>query len=251
MGLQLKEIIQGFAPGRLPQYVLYGGVIGVVALIVRLVWSYPATLLPRWLSPKLRESEEFDRRNIWVFSWAGMRGIVSMAAALAIPVNISEGIPFPFRSEIIFLTFCVILFTLVFQGLTLPLLIKRLHLPRYSVLAQEYKVRSQMIIDLKTYIGTDLTHLSEEVQQMLYNKYEVRQGILQQTTLPVNRKGKVTRATAVFNEVAEIELKLLQQERTMANALRQAGATDEEVLRKIEREIDLEEARLEMQLYRE
>ncbi len=249
MGLQLKEIIQGFTNTTVSQLAVYGVIISVVALIVRAVWAVPSVVMPRVLSKKIRESEAFDHRNILVFTWAGMRGIVSMAVALAIPVNLREGVPFPFRSEIIFLTFCVILFTLVVQGLSLPWLIKILKLPKHSILAEDYNVRLQLIENLKKYINEHLKTASPEVQELLHNKYKVREGLLQQTSLPPQRKPQETAATAVFNQLSELELQLLQHERSLTNDLRQNGAAGEEVLRKIEREIDLEEARLRMQLY--
>lgn len=250
MGLQLKTTIRGFTNDTLSKLILYGAILSLVALIVRFIWSYPAAIVPRLLSKRIRETEQFDKRNILVFTWAGMRGIVSVAAALAIPVNMSEGVPFPYRSEIIFLTFCVILFTLLVQGLTLPLLIKKLKLPKHSILAEEYNVRSQLIERARKYIDTNMQNAGKEVQQKLHDKYDVRSGLLQQTNLPVNREKKVNPSTAIFNQFAEMELKLLQEERHIANEMRQQGAAGEEVMRKIEREIDFEEARLRLQLYK-
>ena len=98
-----------------------------MAIAVRFAWVYPATFLPRMLSPALRAREPAPPDGeAFIMSWCGMRGIVSLAAALALPVALANGQPFPHRDLIIFLTFMVIAVTLVVQGLTLPPLIRRL-----------------------------------------------------------------------------------------------------------------------------
>lgn len=85
----------------------------MVVIIVRFIWAIPAALLPRYLSKPISMKEPFDPSNMVVFGWAGMRGIVSMAAALALPLVLPSGEIFQHRSLVIYLTFCVILFTLV------------------------------------------------------------------------------------------------------------------------------------------
>lgn len=249
MGLQVKEVVKDLEGGTLYRYMLYGLAVSVAALVVRAIWVYPAAILPRLLSRRIRETETFDRRNVLVFVWAGMRGIVSMAAALAIPMEAGEDVLFPHRSEIIFLTFCVIVFTIVVQGATLPWLIKKLKLPKHSVLAEEYEVRTALMQETKKFIDEQLKEAGPQVQELLHNKYEVRNGLLQQTSLPAARKKGGNPATEVFNQLVHHELKLLQHQRTVANTMRQRGAAGEEVLRKVEREIDLEEARLELEVY--
>ena len=94
---------------------------------MRIAWVFPATYLPRWLSRKMRERDPVPPwQHTVVIAWAGMRGVVSLAAAFALPIVLANRQPFPGRSYILFLTFCVILTTLVFQGLTLPILIRKL-----------------------------------------------------------------------------------------------------------------------------
>jgi monovalent cation/hydrogen antiporter len=249
LGLQLKVIIRDFDQGELFQLILYGIIISMVCLIVRLIWIVPAATIPRLLSRRIRETEYFDKRNIIVFVWAGMRGIVSMAAALAIPLTL-HGSKFPNRSEIIFLTFCVILFTLTLQGVTLPWVINALKLPKYSILIEEYDVRSKLIEKTKNHIETNLSHISEEIRDMLWKNYDTRYNMLQHSRLPEKKSGKKDNpATRIFNQFGELQLELLKLEREMANQLRKKGNASEEVIRKIEREIDLEEARLRMELY--
>jgi CPA1 family monovalent cation:H+ antiporter len=249
MGLQLKSIIRGFTNSTIIHLSFYGLIIGVVAFFVRLLWSIPSVMLPRLLSKKISE-EPFDKRNILVFTWAGMRGIVSMAAALSIPVMVNQK-PFPLRSEIIFLTFCVILFTLLFQGLSLPTLIKLLKIKKHSILVEEYNIRSEIIKRSKEYIDDQFSNGNERLLKLLHGKYDLRYSLLQQTSLPANKQKKTSTSTAIFNEYAERELEVLKIERQKANELHKQGDASEEVFRKIEREIDLEEARLRLELYRQ
>jgi CPA1 family monovalent cation:H+ antiporter len=125
IGLQLSEImprLTGYSAAQLSGYAL---IISAVAIAVRFAWVYPVAYLPRVLG----DSEHPPGRSVvFIMSWCGMRGIVSLAAALALPTTIADGTPFPQRDLIVFLTFAVIAVTLVLQGLTLAPLIRRLHL---------------------------------------------------------------------------------------------------------------------------
>src|SRR4029078_3282581 len=96
---------------------------------LRILWVFPGTYVPRALSAAIRVREPYPPpRNVFILSWAGMRGVVSLAAALALPLTLTNGAPFPFRDLIIFLTFAVILATLVGQVLSCPCFIRRLGL---------------------------------------------------------------------------------------------------------------------------
>ncbi len=127
VGLQLSRILDeltGRPAGRLAWYALL--VTGAVVL-TRIVWVPIFTYLPRWLSRRVRERDPSPPlSDPIVISWSGMRGAVSLAAALALPLTTDAGTGFPERDLIIFLTFCVILGTLVVQGLSLPVLIRGL-----------------------------------------------------------------------------------------------------------------------------
>jgi CPA1 family monovalent cation:H+ antiporter len=125
IGLQLSGILgrlTGYSAGDL---MLYATLVSVVAIAVRFAWIYPATYLPRMVSARLRERDPAPtEQELFIMSWCGMRGIVSLAAALALPLALEGGAPFPGRDLIIFLTFVVIAVTLVVQGLTLGPLIR-------------------------------------------------------------------------------------------------------------------------------
>jgi monovalent cation/hydrogen antiporter len=129
IGLQLSEIsgrLQGYSVWQL---LGYGVLISVVSILVRFLWVYPTAYLPGWLSPaEHKRNAPPEKGQVFIISWCGMRGIVSLAAALALPVLLENGKPFPYRDVIIFLTFVVIAVTLVLQGLTLPPVIRWLKL---------------------------------------------------------------------------------------------------------------------------
>ena len=127
-------------------------------------------MVPRWLSKRIRESEEFDPRNMVVFGWAGMRGVVSMAAALALPLTLPNGNVFPHRDLIIYLTFCVILSTLVGLGLTLPWLIRKLKIKPHSIVLEEYNVRTEIVSTAISHIEENLAMTSDELLQNIKSK---------------------------------------------------------------------------------
>ena len=127
IGIQLSGIagrLEGYTPWQL---FLYGTLISAVAILVRFAWIYLATYLPRLLSSAARRRGPAPpEAEVFIMSWCGMRGIVSVAAALALPLTQDDGAAFPQRDLIIFLTFVVIAATLVLQGLTLAPLIRQL-----------------------------------------------------------------------------------------------------------------------------
>jgi CPA1 family monovalent cation:H+ antiporter len=146
IGMQLSGSV-----ARLTQYpaavlLAYGLLLSAAAILVRFAWVYSALYLPRKLSAALRRSEAPPHEaEFFIMSWCGMRGIVSLAAALALPVALADGSPFPYRDVIIFFTFAVIAVTLVLQGLTLPFLIRRLRVGAdWSLQAEQGNARNAM-----------------------------------------------------------------------------------------------------------
>jgi len=128
IGLELPTIIAGLEGYSIGEAITYGLIISAIVIIVRYLWVYPAAHIPRWLSAKIRKESSPGWKGPLVISWAGMRGVVSLATALSIPLLMNDGTPFPHRNLIIFITFVVIFVTLVFQGLLLPYLINFLKL---------------------------------------------------------------------------------------------------------------------------
>lgn len=250
IGLQLRTVMQGI--NGYPTYwlVVYGIVISLVVILVRFVWIVPAALLPRFLSSRIRKNEEFDSRNMVIFGWAGMRGVVSMAAALAIPLTLPDNTLFPHRNLIIYLSFCVILSTLVVLGSTLPWVIRQLKMLPHSIAAEEYEVRTLIVSGTLTHIEENLSLVPDELLHNIKSKYEVKHNRLQKTDLPSNYFGKgQTLSGSVFNEFSKLQIDLIAVERKTLQEMHKYGKANEEILRKIERELDLEETRLQMEMY--
>lgn len=128
IGLSLPEIVAGLGEYSIADGIKYGLIISAIVIALRFLWVYPTMHLPRWISAKERKEPSPGWKLPMAMSWAGMRGVVSLATALSIPMLMSDGSVFPQRNLIVFVTFVVIFVTLVFQGLTLPFLIKLIKL---------------------------------------------------------------------------------------------------------------------------
>lgn len=250
IGLQLRSVMAGISDYSTRELIVYGLAISFVVIIVRFIWVFPTTMLPRWISSRIREKEPFDPRNMVVFGWAGMRGVVSMAAALALPLTLPNGDPFPHRNLIIYLTFCVILSTLVALGLTLPKVIRWMKLKPHSILAEEYEVRTKVVSSAISHIEDNYSLVPGELLHNIKSKYEVKYNRLHKTDLPANyfAQGQ-TLPGNIFNEFSKIQLDLIGIERSAIQQLHRFGEASEEILRKIERELDLEETRLQLEMY--
>jgi CPA1 family monovalent cation:H+ antiporter len=250
IGLQLRSVIVGIGGYSKTELLLYGFVVSFVVIIVRFIWVVPAAMLPRILSKRIREREAFDPRNLVVFGWAGMRGVVSMAAALAVPLTLKDGSAFPNRNLIIYLTFCVILSTLVLLGLTLPWIIKKMKLPKHSIAAEEYEVRNTVLNFSIAHIEENLSLVQDELLNNIKTKYEIKFNRLQKTDLPAGYFGREQdKKENLFNEFSKLQIDMIKVERTIIAELHKTGKASEEILRKIERELDLEETRLQMEMY--
>jgi len=245
IGLQLPFIFENLGTYHWSTLLLYGVLISVVTIVARILWVFPGTYLPRWLSKEVRSTEPNpSMRQVSIVAWSGMRGIVSLAAALALPIMISKEEPFPNRDLIIFLTFSVIFSTLVLQGMTLRKLIKWFGIKGDDGHEQEeevarLKVAAQVIehIEERYTLG-----LSEAVLNQIKTKYEIR---IQRIRRDQSEE-KLTREQ--IEEFTRIQLALIHHERDFVLGLRKQGQIKDEVLRKIEYELDLEEARLELEL---
>ncbi len=250
IGLQLRTVMEGIREYSAMSLIGWGTAVSAVVIIVRFIWVYPAALLPRVLSKRIRERESLDKRNLVVFGWSGMRGVVSMAAALALPLVLVNGSQFPHRNLIIYLTFCVIVSTLVLLGLTLPWVIKFMKLQPYSVAIEEYETRTKVVSLTIEHIENNLSLIQDELLKNIKSKYEVKYNRLQRTDLPANYfgDGKTLKGN-IFNEFSQLQIDLIQVERTVLKELHRKGETNMEIIRKIEKELDLEETRLSMEMY--
>src|SRR5262249_21705750 len=134
IGLQLPYVLGSIRDHNLRTLLLYGAAFSAFLIILRIIWMFPGAHIANVIRRRLLHQKERmpSARQIFVAGWTGMRGVVSLAAAMALPQTLSNGSPFPQRNMILFLAFSAILVTLVLQGLTLPSLIRALGLAGVS-----------------------------------------------------------------------------------------------------------------------
>jgi CPA1 family monovalent cation:H+ antiporter len=240
IGLQLPTIIEVVsANASVGQVLLEALAVCVTVIVVRMMWVFPATYLPRWLIPALRKREpSMDPRLVTILGWSGMRGVVSLAAALALPNSV------PFRDLLLFLTFSVILATLVGQGLTLPFLIRRLgvgddgsvqheeiHAREASVEAalgrlEELELEWPGHLELIEQLRARYTHAEEHLEHD-----HQAEGLREPDQEQIDHEA-IRRSVIDSQRVAIIDL-------------RDRGIIGDAALRRVERDLDLEELRSE------
>lgn len=238
IGLQLPLVLERLE-GRPPTNLLLLAVgLNIAVIATRFAWVFPATYLPRLVAPGSRAADGMPPwREVFVVAWAGMRGVVSLAAALALPREVPE------RDLLIFLTFSVILATLVGQGLSLPLLIRWLRVGADGDLAHD---EAQARAATAEAAVARLDELAVEWPTHLELIDQLR-GIYQHRTrhADAHRHGPTGAAEQELLEHREIRHAVIEAERQAAIAMRDRGIISDEVLRAIERDLDLEEVRME------
>jgi CPA1 family monovalent cation:H+ antiporter len=239
IGLQLPTILENI-DGSFMQLLGYGAIVSLTVIAGRIIWVYPAAYIPRWLSKGVREREpDTNIRLVTVVAWSGMRGIISLAAALALPLTINGTAPFPNRDLIIFITFCVIFSTLVLQGLSLPHIIRWLGIKSDGLEhAEEQEARVRITSALIEHIEENYSLLPDETLNQIKTKYEIRIQRLRKDL--INRKMDDDQ----IKEFHRIQQELLDRERKFIITMRDEGKISIELLRRLEYELDLEETRL-------
>jgi len=243
IGIELPGIIEVLVP-HVRDYALYGLLVSVTVIVVRIAWIFPATYLPRLLSRRLRERDPYPAwQQVAVMSWAGMRGIVSLAIALALPYTLGDQ-PFTQRSVTIFFTFCVIFVTLVLQGLTLGPLIEWLGVTETSrSRRREASLRIRAleagIARLEAGDAIRKSPLEREIADRILDEYHQRINVL---------RGKVSEDEAIEEKETRLDRRLqneaLAAERRAILAMRSAGEIPDDIYRSIEYDLDLATLRL-------
>ncbi len=246
IGLQLPTITRRVEEVSLTQAVGYGLAISLVLLVVRLLSTLGAAVFTKFMAHFITVA---DRNPGWkipvIFGWAGMRGVVSLAAALSIPVLIHDGQPFPYRNLILFITFIVILVTLVFQGLTLPWLIRKINpTDKFSSISED----EQEIIIQKKIAQSSLQFLEEKYSEEssrnehLYNlhaRLKIDFTFLSQDIETI----KNANGNSQIN-FQRIYLEMLEQQRGILNKINSKSEFNEELIRKYLALIDIEEFKM-------
>jgi CPA1 family monovalent cation:H+ antiporter len=218
-----------------------------VVIATRFIWVYPAALLPRWLSPSLSRRDPLPPwRWLFFLGFVGVRGVVSLAAALAIPLFTDAGTPFPDRDLILFVTFGVIVVTLIGQGSLLPVLVRWLGLNEHAAGERrreqeaELAVRSQALDAGRERLERLVADgkISPEALAIMRARHDYRAGRLPK---------KAPDGGDVAALAAEARMDLIAAEREYIYRMLQEGRITDEARRRIERELDLEEASIDSQ----
>jgi len=246
-GLQARTLIARIADDNVLDLVTAAAIVSAVVIVARFIWVFPAAYLPGRLFPPIRRKDPFPPwQGPFAVAFTGVRGIVSLAAALAIPLTTGNGAPFPDRDLILFLTFSVILVTLVGQGLLLPLVIRALGLAhlgraeRNEDRAQEQAARRQTIeavLDRLDSLATERA-LAESVVQPLRVHHRDRLSHIDR------HRGEDDGQKKLADCHDEVELLLIEAERRKLVELFCQGQLTDDARRRIERELDLREAHL-------
>jgi CPA1 family monovalent cation:H+ antiporter len=243
IGLQLPVLRAAIRGYGLSTLLTYGAVFSGILILLRLAWAFPGTSVA-WLIRKrvLHQNESFPSgRSIFVVGWTGMRGVVSLAAALALPAVLADGRPFPHRDLIIFLTFCVIFVTLVLQGLTLPPLIRAVGLAGAVGPNCEEQQARRIVTEAAI---SHLEHAKERDRKEFAELYEDLTRHYSQRLASLDAGENDDGDGADHARHAALTLEALRVERETAIQLRDEGRINDEVLRRIERELDLSESRI-------
>ena len=241
-GLQVRALLEQaqFVPIR--ELVLATILTTLIAIAARFIWVFPATYLPRWLSPSLQKRDPSPAwQGPFTIAFTGVRGVVSLAAALAIPYTLNNGQPFPHRGLILVVTFGVIVITLVGLGLMLPPVVRWLGITRLG--QQEHADDIQAELDARV-------SALEEVEKRLEKFIEERE--LPDEVITLLRTRNQSRRQILPSDMedglnytrqsAELKRMLIDAERDFIFQLLRDGKITDEARRRIEYELDLEEA---------
>lgn len=239
IGLQLRTITSVLTTHQMILYTAYAVGITVAMIVVRMIWVYAksgiAYLMERdgSFTSALRGQ---NLREAAVVGWSGMRGIVSLAAAIALPFSFPNGTPLEGRNEIIFITFVVILLTLLIPGLSLPALLRRLKIHRYSEDKEAVKIRDQ------------LAKIAEEKLRRLLNSHEITEIEFNFLNAYFNAQTRVHEMShAAENHLQNIEkarLHVIQAQRKKLLDLWKMNEIDDKLLNHLENELDMVEVHI-------
>jgi CPA1 family monovalent cation:H+ antiporter len=246
IGLQLRPVLDGLSGHGGWSLVGQAAVISLTVIVLRMAWIFPAAYVPRWLSPRLRERDPAPPWQQPAFvGWSGMRGAVTIAAALLIPLETDAGTPLPGRDLIIFFAFAVVLATLVGQGLSMPAVIRALGLEEDDGGAEAEEALARIraaeaaLERLDQLVGE--AWVREETAERIRGQYRFRIDRFSARVDP-DGDGKIEKQSLKYQKLRR---QLIDVERETVVELRNTGEISDEVMRRVERDLDLEVARLD------
>ncbi len=244
IGFQLPYVLSTIHTHHLPELILLGLLFSGVVILLRMIWTFPGAIFSYFVRQRFFHQNETrpSSRAIFIVGWTGMRGVVALAAAISLPRVLQNGSAFPERGVIVFLTFCVIFVTLVLQGLTLPPLIRALGLAGgHESNTEEEEARREMDKAALVY----LEHSREDSPEEFVPIYDelIRQHQRRLNALEGNDSAEPGFRSQDYQRWREVLQHVRAIQRATALNLRNENRINDEVMRKLEREIDLVEAR--------
>ncbi|OJV91364.1 MAG: Na+/H+ antiporter [Chloroflexi bacterium 54-19] len=239
IGLQLRNILESLSSESIWMLLGQAALICATVIAVRFLWVFPATYLPRWLSEKVRQRDPSPPwQAVVIIGWAGMRGVVSLAAALSLPFMTEQNTPFPDRDLVIFLTFSVILVTLVVQGLSLPFLIRSLGVtgdPHTNLEGNLARLAAAEAGRTRLAELASTDYVSGDRLNKLQNMYDKR--VKRYTLL---RDGEFREDNLAYvNSYQHLKQELMMAELEAVIKLRDTGVINDITYREIQRDFDL------------
>jgi len=245
VGLQLRPILDSLSGRSTGTLIGDAAIVAAAVIVTRLLWIYPATYLPRFLSRRIRERDPYPPWQYpTLIGWTGLRGAVTLAAALALPLTTDAGDPFPQRDLLIYLAFCVILATLVVQGLSLPLVIRLLDLEDDGSAAKEetkariYAARAA-VERLDELVAEDWVR--EDTAERMRGLYRFRENRFA-ARFDDGDDGSIEQRSQDYQRLRR---ELLDAERRAVVDLRRQGKINDDIMNLVQRDLDLEDARLD------
>ncbi len=251
IGLQLPEIVTNLKSSTLFQLICYGLIISIVTIVIRIVWVFAGAYHQRIFNRKKTGDDENDEavnwKNVLIVAWTGTRGVVSLATALALPLTLNNGAEFPKRHSILLLAFTVILVTLVIQGLTLPLLIKLLKIKSEKPLLQKEENELNLLLAESSlhFINNDFKDdVDENMLERIKKQYEFNYNILANKKGDYRQRKESDSQLNSMNQFLKAQMEIVKFQRELLIKFQNEDRFSEEALAKAERELDIEELRL-------
>jgi monovalent cation/hydrogen antiporter len=246
IGLQLHYVVEGIKGFGLGSLIGFGLIFSAVVIVLRLLWTFPGAHIAYFIRRRFlgQVNERPAPRQIFVVGWTGMRGVIALAAAISLPEVLDNGTAFPQRNIIIFLTFSVILVTLVLQGLTLPAVIRALGLAEGVTNTEENEARRLMLQAAVDHLNDCRTRDNGEYDEIYDDLAGHYQHQLDSLTIEEGEEAREEQVVDVYARFLDVSRDLLTVERAKIISLRDQGRISDDVLRRLETELDLNETRL-------
>ncbi|HEX8038006.1 MAG TPA: Na+/H+ antiporter [Chryseosolibacter sp.] len=249
IGLKLPSILNDLGAYKMNDLIFYGSVVAGVTIAVRLLWVFGASY--SFFKSKHSLDTGDTWKNVLIVGWTGTRGVVSLATALALPLTLNNGEPFPQRSLILFLAFGVIFVTLVVQGLSLPVLIKLLRVKAHGHTEEERDLRLLLATNVISFIDHELSDVvNDQVKSQVKRPYTEITRTLSKEIRSRESTDRVVYPVSDGSSLISAKKEIHQFQRQLLINFHKTGTFDQSTIRRLEQELDYEELQLNRMITR-